>query len=250
MLTRLTIGATRLKNTEAGQSACSTDHEDEEHSLVVELDALRFLFAFPESTWHQVATAYSRALPLCASVQRVLTNDIDNVTNLLLNLELQNERTETLEDVLPLGLLDDEPSPAPRNCDPTDNSCFCSRERLPRKRRRASQSNLSPLIIPSTHPSTPSIVITLSPPQRREMSGLVPYQDYAFGRSLTVPCHHLYNKVHPPMVRDSRIPSHRSAWKWEDGHWTAVLPSVLEQAERGLFSRPILPRKKIRRRNR
>ena len=67
---------------------------------VVELDALRFLFAFPESTWHQVATAYSRALPLCASVQRVLTNDIDNVTNLLLNLELQTERTETLEDVL------------------------------------------------------------------------------------------------------------------------------------------------------
>lgn len=100
------------------------------------------------------------------------------------------------------------------------------------------------VIIPSTHPSTPSIIITLAPPQSREMSSCIPYQNQAFGNLLPVPSHPVFNTIHPPMSLDSNILPYLDNWQWENGHWETVLPSLEEQHRRGLFSRAISSKRK------
>ncbi|KAF8910034.1 hypothetical protein CPB84DRAFT_1764424 [Gymnopilus junonius] len=247
MLARFSMRAVRgLVDAQIQQTVCSTDHEDEESSLVVDLYALRsLLFPIPENPWHRIATVCGQALPLCASIQKTLSGDFNNVALLLLDLELRHMGPEILNDVLPVGLLNEEYSTTLSQSGGPGPMHFPSRSRPPKKRRKASHPILSPLVIPSPHPSVPSIIITLSPPQSRETSCLVPYQDYAFGHRLAVPCHPVFNKIHPPMIRDSHTPLHRNGCKWQHGHWIAILPSLAEQAKKGVFSRAMPSRRRI-----
>ncbi|PPQ77011.1 hypothetical protein CVT25_014828 [Psilocybe cyanescens] len=101
-----------------------------------------------------------------------------------------------------------------------------------------------PIVIPSTHPSTPSIVITLAPSQPRETSCCIPYQNQAFGSLLPVPSHPVFNKSHPPMSLDSCILPSLDKWEWRNGRWEVVLPSLEEQNRRGMFSRAISSKRK------
>lgn len=112
------------------------------------------------------------------------------------------------------------------------------------------------LIHPSTHPSVPTIIISPSPPNVRETSCWVPLQDSRFSNQLTVPSYHCINDYHPPQIRPQQNPnatrhtghpplSAVERWKYEDGHWQAVLPSLEAQIQRGLFSRPIIHKRRV-----
>jgi hypothetical protein len=99
-------------------------------------------------------------------------------------------------------------------------------------------------VISSTHSSSPTIVIILAPPQAQETSCRVPYQDQAFGNLLTVPSHPAFNKAHPPMIPDSCSLPRFDGWKWENGHWKAVLSTLNEQRRRGIIPKPVFQKKK------
>ncbi|KZP28959.1 hypothetical protein FIBSPDRAFT_238032 [Athelia psychrophila] len=116
-----------------------------------------------------------------------------------------------------------------------------------KKRRRATKQLDHPLLIPSTHPSAPSILITPCPTARAS-SSWVPLQDAAFGSVLCVPSYPAFNAPlsYPPFKPDnlcSRSPMIEK-WKWRDGHWRAVLPDVETQVRRGWFARPVSMKRK------
>lgn len=119
MLARFSLHAAhRLIDAQIEQAGCSTQHDNEENSLVcivplspllslvttarlskvVDLNALHSLL--PENPWYRVASVCSQALPLCARIQKALSSDFDHVTNLLLDLELRHAVPENLSDVL------------------------------------------------------------------------------------------------------------------------------------------------------
>lgn len=110
------------------------------------------------------------------------------------------------------------------------------------KRRRSSNAmHNAPLIITGSDPTIPTIVITPCPSQPREANCLVPFQDALFGNRLTVPTHPALNDVFPPLIaRPFPVVQH---WRYEDGHWWAVLPDPEEQMTKGMFSRPLPARK-------
>lgn len=89
----------------------------------------------------------------------------------------------------------------------------------------------------TTSHGLPSIVVTPCPSQARDRSGWVPFQDASFGNRLVVPSYPVVNDVFPPMVAKSSPIVEQ--WKFADGHWWALLPSLDEQMQRGMFSRPI-----------
>lgn len=125
------------------------------------------------------------------------------------------------------------------------------RDRLFSKGRRPSYPPPAPIVIPSTHPSAPSIVITPCGSQNQEKTCRVPYQNSAFGRALTVPGHAAYNDVHPPMLMGPSLSSPElplpDDWRWNEGHWEAVLPCLVQQTKRGLFSKMQTTRRRSRR---
>lgn len=107
-----------------------------------------------------------------------------------------------------------------------------------------------PLLIPSTHPLTPTIIITPCPNQSFETSSSshVPYQDSEFRNKLTVPCHPRFNEVFPPLALPPYIhalPTLQN-WKWLNGHWHVMVPGLNEQAQKGMFSRAVISRKRRR----
>lgn len=87
----------------------------------------------------------------------------------------------------------------------------------------------------------PIIMITPCPSEPHDTSCLVPYQDAAFGLRLTVPAHPVLNEVFPPLVTKP-FPLVEN-WRYENGHWRALLPSLEEQVTKGMFSRPIATRR-------
>ncbi|KAF8963930.1 hypothetical protein BDZ97DRAFT_1919460 [Flammula alnicola] len=241
MLARLTVTAAHVLDVQIEQCGMSAQNEDGQHSLVVDLDALRALVPqLPNNAWRRVAQACTRAVtPMCTNLHHTISSDFDNVAQLLLDLEIRHDNT--LNSALPVGLLN--PLTPSENVGIETRCLADPTPRPPAKRRRSSHSTM-PIVIPSTHPSVPTIVITLSPPQPREMSCRIPYQDQAFGNLLTVPSHPVFNKHHPPMVLDPCSLPQLNEWKWENGHWEAVLPSLTEQTKRGMFSRPVMAKKK------
>lgn len=96
-----------------------------------------------------------------------------------------------------------------------------------------------PLIIKPTHPSAPTIIVSPCPPQARETSSWVPYQDSSFGTRLVVPTYTPSNDSFPPLVAPLNIDNRVDDWKYVNGHWCAVLPTQDEQCRRGLYSRSV-----------
>ena len=102
--------------------------------------------------------------------------------------------------------------------------------------RFSSQVTDEPFTIRSSNPEIPTIVITPCPTQERDRSCWVPYQDASFGNRLSVPMHPAVNNVFPPLVaKPAPFVEH---WRFIDGHWRALLPSLEEQMQKGMFSRP------------
>ncbi|KAF9486366.1 hypothetical protein BDN70DRAFT_869874 [Pholiota conissans] len=238
MLAALTTSTARLLDVRIEQSGRSIDHaDDDETTLIVDLDALYgLLLPLPNTAWRRAAGACTRAVtPICSNLSSLISSDLDNVAQLMLDLE--SHHRDTLSDALPTGLLNPTCIPPTINHDPQADHVAA---RPLRKRRRSSHPT-PPIVIPSSHPSVPTIVITLSSPQSRQAqsSCRVPYQDHAFGNLLTVPSHPTFNKVHPPLALDSSSLPRLDEWEWVDGHWKAVLPSLREQAKKGLFSKPV-----------
>ncbi|KDR85621.1 hypothetical protein GALMADRAFT_374479 [Galerina marginata CBS 339.88] len=241
MLARLTTNTARLVDVQFAPSRFSDQDEECESSLVVDLHALRVLLPpIPENAWHRVAGMCGWAVgPVCTNIHRTLSSDLEDVTQLLLDLEL---RHEPLNDALPVGLLNQDGLEAI-----TYISDSMPNDSHPSKRPALKRPRLTfsiPEVIESTHTSAPSIVITFSPPQPRETSCRIPYQNQAFGCRLTVPNHPVFNKLHPPMVLGPCSLPQADDWQWNNGHWEAVLPTLMEQARRGIFSKPFKPTRK------
>ncbi|KLO20771.1 hypothetical protein SCHPADRAFT_898023 [Schizopora paradoxa] len=96
---------------------------------------------------------------------------------------------------------------------------------------------------PASHKfNIPKIIITPAPPHPHEVSSLVPIQNAAFGSRLTVPSHISFNTAFPPMARPAVTSMPNAAvhrWTFENGHWCADVPKILDQERLGLFSRPV-----------
>ncbi|KAF9531833.1 hypothetical protein CPB83DRAFT_903983 [Crepidotus variabilis] len=255
MLARLTMKAVGFLDltavrVESSSRSCTCG----ESSIVLKLNALsHFIPPLPSEAWQRVSGVYNafKLAPLCVSLQETITQDFDNVAQLLLDLEHCEQ--DSVLNALPIGLLEHEP----RRLHAKASIHTWNHERTPhgrhRCRRRRSSIFASPLLIPSTHPSTPNIIITLAPSQPGEMSCRVPLQDSAFGDRLTVPLHPTFNNSYPPLVPpkqrlNSHIHTTQLHWESINGRRKTILPSIEEQTQKGMFSKPLsLKRKPARR---
>lgn len=240
MLSRWTKAATSLVDSQLRTAGWQIPL-DEKGNYVINLNGLRgSLPSLPENSLQRVAEHCDELFtPVC----KTLAEDINTITHLLLELETScdlEERKSTRESELDTASpsLDQDNDLVQANMvrGPQD---LVHRERLFSKGRRLSYPPPTPIIIPSTHPRAPSIMISPCGSQNQEKTCRVPYQNSAFGKMLTVPSHPSYNTIHPPML----IPPSSSSlplledWRWNDGHWEAVLPCLQQQTKRGLFSK-------------
>ncbi|TFL05579.1 hypothetical protein BDV98DRAFT_589197 [Pterulicium gracile] len=222
----------------------------DDEAIVVDVDCLREFFApLPEHAWRQLLGSVA---PMYRTVHNILTEDTERVADFLSKLEIEGDRC-----ALPHPALVESSSPS------HGENCSTS----PRRRRRSIRS--SSISHPTNH-TIPTIIITPSPPQPRSPCR-TPYQDSAFRTRLVVPGYFVANDIHPPQLphphHGSRLPSPQSSacssageswryahlgastmvlkeWVWEHGHWRAVLPSLEEQEERGLFARSLVVRRR------
>jgi len=243
MLARLTTAPARLLDLHIESNGPVSD---EQSSLEVDLSALRV--HLPQNTdvvWQCIAGACGRAItPMCKKLGNMLNDDLENVAQVLLDLEQRHG--DALEDNLPnTGLLDVNTTNSVRSTVQPQLETWRS---FPNERKLQRSSNATEYIItiPSRHLSAPTIMISLCPPQAKETSCHIPYQDRAFGTQLTVPSHPVFNKIHPPMLLElsSLPPLKFDSWKWENGHWVAVLPTPMEQTRKGVFSKAMVDRRR------
>jgi len=197
--------------------------------------------AFP---WRCVADVYGQTIsPIYQKIQSILNEDLEYVAELSSELEQFDQEEvvrNTASDVTPVDRY------------PTDiNPGSCRHDSPSPPRRRKRRRSLSPLdhtvIIPSPHSSVPTILITPCPTLPRYISS-VPLQDASYGNKLTVPGHSHFNSFFPPLNPTSR-PVHTpfvTRWKWEKGHWKAVVPDLETQMWKGWFSRPLSARRAVR----
>ncbi|TDL28172.1 hypothetical protein BD410DRAFT_782138 [Rickenella mellea] len=173
--------------------------------LVLNVDVSRL--PTPENAIRSVAGfCNATVFPLCRYLETTLTNDFETLA-LLHEIDQDVISNESPPENSPLGTLLSDAS------EPHQNTCG---EQL-----------------------IPKIVVTLAPPQPREASCWIPLQDSSFGMRLTVPSHALLNATHPPMVAaHAKYNPYIRSWKYERGHWKAVVPALDEQQRRGIFSRP------------
>ncbi|TFK26720.1 hypothetical protein FA15DRAFT_587966 [Coprinopsis marcescibilis] len=236
MLSLLSKGTARILDGHL-KAAGLTIPQDEKGSYVIDLPAIRGLLPkISNSAFNQVADICENTInPICKSFHGMILSDIDNITDLLLKLDEVGAPEVGCHSICLIeGTLSVMKEPA-------------EKEALHSPRRRRSSASLGvPILIPSTNPMVPSIIITPCDSQPHESSCRVPYQDSAFGNLLTVPLHVCFNDVHPPLLPQTTLPFLEN-WRWHQGHWEAILPSVREQTRRGLFSRAQVFRRKASR---
>jgi hypothetical protein len=251
MLARLSMNSAQYLSLPFETSEFSIPEEDEE--WLVDIDALkRLVQPLPDLAWSRVTGMCQRTIaPVCKSLQTMLQDDAERVARVLSELEPPEDGVDCSQDkLLPVSL------DATNNSNTTSSStgAIPSERILPplpppplfevcptRKRRR---SSTPPLVIPSTHPTTPTIVITpCNQPQPCDVApSRPPFQDSSFGNRLTLPkSYPVFNDVFPPLLPTALHPPLSSVerWQWVDGHWRAVLPTLEEQVKSGLFSRPV-----------
>ncbi|KAH7886171.1 hypothetical protein F5I97DRAFT_1928045 [Phlebopus sp. FC_14] len=188
-------------------SSCQDDQ-----MLSVDVNLTSWLLP-PDLSWSGVLDLYGRRIsPMYRSLRRVVEEDIENISILLSELDPQLQETDREKH---LCRLDGNSSPPP------DSSSDHPPERQKRKRQRSSLE--SPVIRPSD-PLLPTIVITPCPPQPRETSCWVPYQDASFGGRLTIPTYAALNSSHPPMTDVLASASRLDKWEYVEGHWTVFGP--------------------------
>jgi len=199
--------------------------------LSVDVDELRNYI--PNNPWHRISQACtSTVAPVCTAVRDAVHSDIDSLARLLVDLEVyaltvsevpsedMNEASKACSSV---------PQPSVSLCPSIaqDEDVHCNT-------RPVSPLGHHETTVPSY--DIPTIVITPCPSLPRDRSGWIPFQDASFGNRLVVPTHQVVNDVFPPLLAKSSPMVDR--WKFVDGHWWALLPSLEEQMQRGMFSRP------------
>jgi len=196
--------------------------------VVIDLDVLLLpVHEFLAPWWRYAGECRRIIAPVCYNMQSLLSDDVERIAQLLLSLEPpdEDEDSEVDPDFAAFSRLKYSGAqtqiPAPYH------------ELPPHKHQFNPET---PIIIPSSHASIPTIVVTPCEAQSRETSALVPIQDCAFSSKLTVPCHPKVNSAFPPMARAMYLIPELD-WRWRNGHWQAVLPGVEEQAMKGMFSR-------------
>jgi len=132
-----------------------------------------------------------------------------------------------------------------RQCNNDSYERISSHEKS-RRRRRSSSPIDHPLIIPSTHHTIPMIIVTPCPSQSCDDMSRPPVQDSSFGNRLILPkSYPVFNDVFPPLLPALYPPLPAvEKWRWADGHWWAVVPTLEEQKRQGLFSRPLVVKKR------
>jgi len=242
----LSFLATRLLNLPGHVS----EPEDEE-IISVDIDALKALvLPLPNIPWRGVAGICGETItPMYRNIRNMLHEDSEHLAQLFSELEpLYNDSdTDDSEDsksCVPL------PQSARSNNAATvrriNNTLRGDTLMLDRTRHKRTGSLSSPLIIQSTHASIPTIIITPPyVPQPSETFCRVPVQDSSFGNRLTLPAHPAFNEVFPPLIPTAYplVPVAQS-WAWVDGHWQVVLPTLEEQARKGMFSKALVVKRK------
>jgi len=249
MLARLSMATARLLDVHFEPSDMST-LEDE--TLVVDISTLRTLvFPLPDFAWRQMAGMCGRTItPMYKTIHTMLSEDMEHVVQVLSELEPPSgnnfDDNKNCDRSMALLQLPSPSNAISRHPDADARLGDLSPQERPHRKRRRS-SNLipdHPLIIRSTHPSIPTIIITPCLPQPREISCRVPYQDSAFRNKLTIPTHPVFNHVFPPTVLPTYVLPVLEKWRWLDGHWQAILPDFDEQTKKGMFSRALTVKKR------
>ncbi|TCD70135.1 hypothetical protein EIP91_004864 [Steccherinum ochraceum] len=191
---------------------------EENPVLTVNVEELRDYI--PNIPWYSLAHACTSTVgPMCSAVRDTVHHDIDSLARLLVDLEVSavpepETSCEEPPSVFPSIALDEDAD-------------FTEREHSALGHHEAHTSDLS----------IPTIVVTPCPSQTRDRAGWVPFQDASFGNRLVVPTHPVVNDVFPPQMAKASPVVER--WKFVDGHWWAMLPSLEEQMQKGMFSRPM-----------
>ncbi|GJE86264.1 hypothetical protein PsYK624_023440 [Phanerochaete sordida] len=215
--------------------------EDEPPTLTVNLDALYGLVSpFSRVSWGSVAA--SCAGTVAQAVQRYFLDDVYELVQLMADVEFSNWEDydfsicETAAEESLSMCLSAQAGPSSSNHRPR------SPVRQVVKRRRSDPELTGPLVIKNDNADIPTIIITPCPTLPRDKSCLVPFQDVSFGNRLAVPMHPVVNEAFPPLLPQP-VP-YVERWRFQDGHWWAVLPTLEEQLKRGMFSRPITRRRR------
>ncbi|KAK7465260.1 hypothetical protein VKT23_005239 [Stygiomarasmius scandens] len=309
MLARLSKGTARAlgfsfpRNGSQQLLGQSPTYEDDSEDVVIHLEILMQPLQEFLAPWYHLARTLA---PVYQNLHHIFIDDVDRVAQLLLDLEPVSEYDYMYMDYddddhdvveIPnssscpeLNLLEPVSTSGDKNqrieddalsiSQPSLSRRFANSEReLPPRKQRRSTYLTQPIVIPSTHPLTPTIIITPCSSESEKTSSStnayeasffsrVPVQDSAFRSRLTVPRHPTFNCIFPPMrmalllsvsSTSSTRPSTKSysnsvsmiipppaslhplveTWRWKDGHWQAVLPGIEEQVKRGMFSRVV-----------
>jgi len=254
MLARLSRNTARLLELQfEGLDESQSITEDEE-TLSLDIDAQAFralVVPLPDLAWRNFARMCGQNIaPVYRSIQNMLANDVDHLTKLLLELEPLSK-----EDLYEGNEIDENAKASLCACC-TGGNLTCGSNDLPlgynmpperpaRKRRRSMSPQFDrPLVIPSIHPSIPTIIVTPCSSQPREISCRVPCQDGRFGNRLTVPLHIASNQFFPPQQLPLQPLPQMDRWQYLHGHWWAILPNLEDQMKKGMFSRPLVVRKR------
>ncbi|KDQ63044.1 hypothetical protein JAAARDRAFT_29037 [Jaapia argillacea MUCL 33604] len=246
MLSNLRRKAARLL-LETEHDTCYTSPEYEDVLVSLDLSALReVLLPKPQIPWRRVfEICTSTIVPMYKIIQDTIVTDVEHLTKLFSDMEMSQSQDDDddLGDELPLLL----PSSPPNS---EDDDCIAFE--APRRQRRWRCSALEfdkPVVIPSNNNGVPTIVISPCPSDLERTSCWVPTQDASYGNRLPVPTHIPVNQVFPPLApnQTSFLTLRRmEKWRYIDGHWWAVLPTLEEQARRGMFSKAVNMRRKAR----
>ncbi|KAF9469731.1 hypothetical protein BDZ94DRAFT_1243128 [Collybia nuda] len=215
-------------------------HEDDD-SIVLDLAALRkMLLPLSNNSWQRAISMYGRTItPIYRNFQNMVNYDLERVAQVLSDLEPSCVTDECDE---PAG--DYNELTCPMNLRGTFVEPEPWMPVVPTKSRLSHLPfGAAPVVLKSLHPSIPTISIT-PPQEEHEGCCRVPLQNSAFRNQLIVPRHPAFNHIHPPMVLTSYTLPVLSHWRWQNGHWQGIVPSVEEQNKKGLFSRALVPRKR------
>lgn len=245
----LSLLATQLLNVRFEPGHVSASEPEDEETISLDIDAIKSLvLPLPNIPWHSVTSVAGLCgrtiTPMYKSIQNMLREDTEHVARLFSELEpLDADAHEDFESCVQSTRWTNAVSGCGSNKP-------LSRDILRYRQMGPLSSSDHPLIVPSTHSSIPTIIITPPHlPESNETFCRVPFQDSSFGNRLTLPAHPAFNEAFPPLIPTPYpLAPIAQNWTWVDGHWQAVLPTLEEQARKGMFSKALMVKRKSCRR--
>ncbi|CAL1694282.1 unnamed protein product [Somion occarium] len=218
---------------DSGSSGSTASYSIKQTEPIIYFNVDGIRDSIPAIHWAQVAHTCARTVsPLCTAVRKTLHDDVEHLVQLFSELEAAYA-TE-------LQANDEDCSMSVRTTRSQQHEAGDIFEMF--RHEELQWDPNEPFTIRSLNPELPTIVITPCSTQEQDRSCWVPYQDAAFGNRLSVPMHPAVNDVFPPlMAKPLPFVEH---WSFVNGHWKALLPTPEEQMQKGMFSRPLLARRR------